>query len=143
MPSSEPGTLPAAAHAAPAGAEPDLRVPRATSAAQAQDDLAGFELYLEPKTPTILRRFFATHRHFLGLLFGGLRVWVRDRPRTVPGGARIFFARMAAALGSPFVDEKLRDLPFPVQLRRRLEILGPTYIKLGQILSLREDILPK
>jgi ubiquinone biosynthesis protein len=28
-------------------------------------------------------------------------------------------------------------------LRRRLERLGPTYIKLGQILSLREDILPK
>jgi ubiquinone biosynthesis protein len=30
-----------------------------------------------------------------------------------------------------------------VQLRRRLERLGPTYIKLGQILSLREDLLPK
>jgi ubiquinone biosynthesis protein len=31
----------------------------------------------------------------------------------------------------------------PVQLRRRLERLGPTYIKLGQILSLREDLLPR
>lgn len=31
----------------------------------------------------------------------------------------------------------------PVQLRRRLEALGPTYVKLGQILSLREDLLPQ
>ncbi len=29
-----------------------------------------------------------------------------------------------------------------MQLRKRLETLGPTYIKLGQVLSLREDILP-
>src|SRR5690606_19097146 len=29
-----------------------------------------------------------------------------------------------------------------VQLRRRLELLGPTYIKLGQVLALREDLLP-
>ena len=43
----------------------------------------------------------------------------------------------------PFVLPELRDAPFPVQLRRRLELLGPAYIKLGQILSLREDILPK
>ncbi len=34
-------------------------------------------------------------------------------------------------------------MPFPAQLRRRLEILGPTYIKLGQILSLRLDVLPE
>ena len=41
------------------------------------------------------------------------------------------------------LPRSLRDLPFPVQLRRRLEALGPTYVKLGQILSLREDILPR
>ncbi|HXT51290.1 MAG TPA: AarF/UbiB family protein [Thermoanaerobaculia bacterium] len=140
-PPPPPGALPASAHASPAGVEPDLRV--LTTSAQQAHDLAGFELYVEPKTPTILRRFVATHRHFLGLFFGGLRAWLRDRPRTAPGGARVLFARLAAALGAPFVDKKLRDLPFPVQLRRRLEILGPTYIKLGQILSLREDILPK
>ncbi|MCS6972834.1 MAG: AarF/ABC1/UbiB kinase family protein, partial [Leptospiraceae bacterium] len=32
---------------------------------------------------------------------------------------------------------------FPVRLRQTIERLGPTYVKLGQILSLREDILPR
>lgn len=32
---------------------------------------------------------------------------------------------------------------FPVRLRQTIEKLGPTYIKLGQILSLREDLLPR
>lgn len=32
---------------------------------------------------------------------------------------------------------------FPVQFRRTLERLGPTYVKLGQILSLRDDMLPE
>lgn len=32
---------------------------------------------------------------------------------------------------------------FPAQFRRTLERLGPTYVKLGQILSLRDDMLPE
>jgi ubiquinone biosynthesis protein len=32
---------------------------------------------------------------------------------------------------------------FPVKLRQTIERLGPTYVKLGQILSLREDLLPR
>ncbi|HRP68808.1 MAG TPA: AarF/UbiB family protein [Turneriella sp.] len=32
---------------------------------------------------------------------------------------------------------------FPVRLRQTIEKLGPTYVKLGQILSLREDLLPR
>lgn len=32
---------------------------------------------------------------------------------------------------------------FPIQFRRTLERLGPTYVKLGQILSLRDDMLPE
>jgi len=51
-------------------------------------------------------------------------------------------AGMIGAIASPFLSPELKDLPFPVQLRRRLEILGPTYIKLGQVLSLREDLFP-
>jgi ubiquinone biosynthesis protein len=42
-----------------------------------------------------------------------------------------------------FISPEIRELPFPAQLRRRLEILGPTYIKFGQILSLRLDVLPE
>jgi ubiquinone biosynthesis protein len=47
-----------------------------------------------------------------------------------------------AALAWPFLDRDLVAQPFPVQLRKRFERLGATYIKLGQILSLREDLLP-
>jgi len=50
---------------------------------------------------------------------------------------------MVAWILRRFLDKDIVDLPFPVQLRRRLEILGPTYVKLGQILSLRHDILPQ
>ena len=59
-------------------------------------------------------------------------------------GPRFALQRLAAAaLTGPSWTGTCRDQPFPVQLRRRLERLGPTYIKLGQILSLREDLLPR
>jgi ubiquinone biosynthesis protein len=35
------------------------------------------------------------------------------------------------------------DRPFPVRLREALEELGPTFVKFGQILSLRADLLPR
>jgi len=38
-------------------------------------------------------------------------------------------------------SEKLMALPFPVRMRMMLEELGPTYVKLGQILSTREDLV--
>ena len=48
-----------------------------------------------------------------------------------------------AAAARRRLDPALVDLPFAAQLRRRLERLGPTYIKLGQIMAVREDLLPR
>ena len=50
---------------------------------------------------------------------------------------------MLAAVLQWGVRADLRERPFPVQLRRRLEILGPTFTKLGQIMAIREDLLPE
>jgi ubiquinone biosynthesis protein len=55
----------------------------------------------------------------------------------------IMFLRFVLFFSLPFLNRQLVRQPFPMQFRRRLEMLGPTYVKLGQILSLREDLLPK
>lgn len=128
-----PGAVPPAA--APEGAR------RADGANRPDSAHVGeFPLLIETAPPSILGRYLVTQRHTLGLIFGGIRAWVRSR--THPHPRFYSMARTVAALTGPFLDPELRDLPFPVQLRRRLETLGPTYIKLGQVLSLREDLLP-
>lgn len=101
-----------------------------------------WEVLVETPPPGLVRRFFVTQRHFLGLLFGGLAAWARDLPERRRHGIRYLAARLLGLLAWPVLDRKLARLPFPVQLRRRLEVMGSTYIKLGQILALREDILP-
>ena len=104
----------------------------------------GFEIMRTWKPQGLLHRLLVTWRHFLGLLFGALVAHVATRPEEGgPKGGRFLLLWLAALPGRLFVDRTLRHQPFPVQLRRRLERLGPTYIKLGQILSLREDLLPR
>ena len=88
------------------------------------------------------KRFFTVYRHVLGLLLGGILAYVRALPPGERGGFNHLPARFAAFLARPVVKRSLRDLSFAKQLRRRLEILGPTFIKLGQIMALREDLLP-
>lgn len=89
-----------------------------------------------------VRRFFVVYRHVVGLLMGGHIAYVRSLPDVQTRGMRSLGKRMLSWIFRPFVDRSLRDLPFPVQLRKRLEILGPTFTKLGQILAIREDLLP-
>ena len=106
---------------------------------------AGFEILPDTPPQSLLRRLLAVHWHLFGLLSGGVVSHTRRGLKEGKGrGFRLLFIleRLIAWLVWPFLDRTPPHPPFPVQLRRRLEILGPTYIKLGQILALREDILP-
>jgi ubiquinone biosynthesis protein len=115
-----------------------------SSVAAEPSTVSPFEVYEALPRQSLFRRFLTTQRHLFGLVFGALSADVANRKAAgTTRGSGFFLARVLNALTRPFLDRSLRDLPFPVQLRRRLERLGPTYIKLGQILSLREDILPK
>lgn len=90
----------------------------------------------------LIRRFLVVHRHFVGLLAGGLVAYARSLPPARRRGIRAGAVRLAAALVRPFLDREIARLTFPQQLRRRLELIGPTYVKLGQIMAVREDLLP-
>lgn len=108
--------------------------------------IPGFEMLPDEPPHGLVRRFFTTQRHLIALGSGALVAHVREG-QTFGDGRRRFrllflLERVLAALVRPFLDKSISDRPFPVQLRRRLEILGPTYIKLGQVLALRQDILP-
>ncbi|MGB5344012.1 MAG: AarF/UbiB family protein [Thermoanaerobaculia bacterium] len=118
---------------------PDAPVSTGAPPAAAEQD---FELYVEVGHKSLLLRLFTIYRHVLGLTFGGLRAYLRSRPRGQRHGLKFWGLRLTSFLTYPFINRKLARLPFPVQLRKRLEALGPTYVKLGQILALRRDVLP-
>ncbi|MCC7165899.1 MAG: AarF/ABC1/UbiB kinase family protein [Anaerolineae bacterium] len=102
-----------------------------------------FELFREQRPAGLVSRFFITFGQLLGLLLGGINVYLTDqKARGQANRLPLLFLRFWLFLLRPFLDKKIIYKPFPVQFRLRLEQLGPTYIKLGQILSLREDLLP-
>jgi len=101
---------------------------------------AGRRAYIN--IPGLARRGRTTVRQIVSLILGGFVASVESSRRR--GGRGLFF-RLRGALAwlcLRFVDPEIAMQPFPIQLRLRLEMLGPTYVKLGQVLSLRQDILP-
>jgi ubiquinone biosynthesis protein len=75
----------------------------------------------------------------------------RTRRRVVPPGGRVLVtgARLGVALGGWYLRERRGDDPsasragLSLRLRKAFERLGPTYIKLGQIISSGEGIFPE
>ncbi len=112
---------------------------------QDQDANRVFEQYIEKKPSSLIVRVIITMRHFSGLILGGGYAYLRHRRATKAKFSLMqdVFLRFFLWLHWPLLKKKLIKQPFSVQLRRRLEMLGATYIKLGQIMSLREDMLPK
>ncbi len=104
----------------------------------------GFELLEERRPEGLMRRFFVTLANLLGLFWGGVYDYVGQKRRQGEGRrASILLLRLCLLFLWPFLDRSIIKQPFAVQFRLRLERMGPTYIKLGQILSLREDLLPR
>ena len=104
---------------------------------------AGYEVMEIGTPPSLVQRYFTTLRHAVGLVYGSAVAVARDREQfAFVKGFPLLLIKIAAFFVRPLVRRDIRALPIQEQLRKRLELLGPTYIKLGQVLALREDLLP-
>jgi ubiquinone biosynthesis protein len=90
----------------------------------------------------VIKRFFLLYKHVIGLMLGGYVAYVDGLPPFRRKFFRAPFLRSSAFFIRILLKRELRHEPFHIQLRKRLEYLGPTYVKLGQIMAIREDILP-
>ncbi|HIH42158.1 TPA: AarF/ABC1/UbiB kinase family protein [Candidatus Woesearchaeota archaeon] len=76
-------------------------------------------------------------REILAVLFEeGFGYWIS---RTALASHVPWYRRIFAGIKNKSTEE----LTLPVRVRRAMERLGPTFVKLGQILSLRPDFVPK
>ncbi|MDX1415229.1 MAG: AarF/UbiB family protein [Candidatus Promineifilaceae bacterium] len=120
-----------------------LKTPDRSAAASAPAK-GSYEILDERQSVGLLGRFFATFRQITGLIFGYIYSVIQEKKVEGRGWSLgVVLLRIPVIFAWPFLNRTLIKQPFPVQFRRRLEMLGPTYIKLGQILSLREDLLPR
>ena len=89
------------------------------------------------------QRLLTVGGQLCGLLAGGLVAYVCSPQPDWRHGRPLGLTRWLASLVARRLDPALVDQPFATQLRHRLVQLGPTYIKLGQIMAVREDMLPR
>jgi ubiquinone biosynthesis protein len=103
-----------------------------------------FDAYIERKPPTISARVLFTFRNLLGLAIDGSVAYLRHR-KAIKAKFKLRFVLLSFFIGCLriFKSRKYAKLPFGVQMRSRLTNMGATYVKLGQILSLRDDMLPE
>lgn len=87
-----------------------------------------------------------TKTPYLRIMLATLRMAARDRARLAELGATLSrhglgYLGARLGLGTSGTDDELDSPNAPRRLRRALEELGPTYIKFGQILATRTDLL--
>jgi ubiquinone biosynthesis protein len=105
---------------------------------------AAYEQFHEEPHQGYIQRFLSITRQLIGLLLGAGYSYAQGMKKQGKSWKfSVIPVRLVLLITWPFLQRDLIKQPFPIQFRRRLEMLGPSFIKLGQILSLRDDILPK